>query len=292
MDAAVRRAINSLKKDRTHGAVQLTVQAIGILGKTAAVSKAATNASLNKEIKAVSAALLMARPSMVSIANYVLHFNDEFSRNAHNAGTIAAYKKQCSSIVRNLVKHCEKAAESAAQRAATLINNRSILLTCSYSSSVNNTLKLARLNGLEFRVLAAESRSGSISYGRITARHLKKASMAVQTFPDDQVGWHMARCDMVLLGTDAISQQGWMINGTPSLEICLWAKKRKMPVYVVCETAKIDVRGILATMREPVEGFDIVPLDLVTAFITDSGTYKPDDIYNLKSADLFGNSNA
>ena len=292
MDAAIRQAINTLKNDRSHGAGWLTRQAIRILGKAAAGSKAATVSSLAKEVKTVAAALLIARPGMVSVANYVLIFDEEFKQNAAGVRTVAAQKKQCASIAGKLVNHCEQASAAAARKAAALIDNKSIILTCSYSSSVCDALKAARENGRDFRVLAAESKSSGKSFGRLMARELKKTGIIAKIFPDDQAGWHIARADMVLLGTDAVSQQGWMINGTPSLELCRWAKKRKMPVYVVCDIAKIDAHGILATMREPVEGFDMVPFELVAAFITGAGMLKPDDIYNIKPGNLFNNQHA
>lgn len=197
-------------------------------------------------------------------------------------------KKNGVDITDRLIKHREKSAASAARQAAKLIGRRTIILTCSYSSSVCSALELARRKGVDFKVLAVESLHGKISYGRLTAGRLEKAGIVCRIVPDSQVRWHVARADTVLIGADSVSLQGWLINGSPTLEVAEIAARRAIPVYSICEKAKFDVRGFITGMRRPEPGFDMVPLDLVTAFITESGLLKPDDIYNFSFEDIFG----
>jgi translation initiation factor 2B subunit (eIF-2B alpha/beta/delta family) len=282
MDPSVRLALTRLKADSTHGAGWLTVQALKTLKKAATGSHASTTSVLTRELESVATGLLNARPGMVSIANYVLRFIDEFRKAAVEHKGLAALKKSCSSITGNLISELAQASSASSRNASERITSQAIPITCSYSASVYDTLVCAQSKGLDFRVLAVESGAGQKAYGKMLARKLKRAGIICQVIPDDQIGWQVPRADFVLLGADSISRQGWMINGTPSLELCQWAKKRKMPVYIVCETSKIDARGLLATMRQPPEGFDMLPLDMVTEFITERGPVKPAEIYDFK----------
>lgn len=289
MDTAVREAINTLRDDRVHGASWLTMQAIKILGNAAKASDASTVSNLFSELKKVAAALLMSRPGMVSVANYILKFTDELESQSAVAHDVKSLKKILSAFSTRLLKHCRHSSYVTIQNASAVIKSKSIIMTCSYSSTVCGTLQAAGKNGLDFRVMAADSSSGGKLYGRLTARRLVRYGIVTKIFPDDQIGWRIAAADMVLLGADAVSNEGWMINGTPSFELCRWASRRKKPVYVVCETAKVDVHGILAPMHEPVEGFDRVPLDLIKAFITERGMIGPEETCKIKSTDLFYN---
>jgi translation initiation factor 2B subunit (eIF-2B alpha/beta/delta family) len=282
MDPRVRLALIALKADCTHGAGWLTGQALKTLRKAAAGSKASTTSALTRELETLATGLLDARPGMVCIANYVLRFIDEYRQAAVQRKGLAALKKSCSSIARNLISDLAQASSALSRNASELITVHAIPITCSYSASVFDTLVCAKGKGLDFRVMAVESGAGQKAYGKMLARKLKRAGVICHVVPDDQIGWQIPRADFVLLGADAVSRQGWMINGTPSLELCQWAKRRKMPVYIVCETAKFDVRGLLTTMREPPEGFDMMPLDMITEFITERGPVKPDEVYGFQ----------
>jgi translation initiation factor eIF-2B subunit delta len=106
--------------------------------------------------------------------------------------------------------------------------------------------------------------------------------------PDDQIGWHVARADVILCGADAVSLHGWLINGAPSLELAEVAARKKKPFYIVCETAKFDVRGFLAGLRRAEPGFDMVPLELVTGIVTERGVLTVDDALKFTVDELFG----
>ena len=288
MKASIRKAVNAIGRDREHGAGWLTTQSLEALKAACLESDARTAAKFLSQVGDVVDALIQIRPGMVSIANYTLKFKDGLAASESKVKVLEKLKKNGVDITDRLIKHREKSAASAARQAAKLIGRRTIILTCSYSSSVCSALELARRKGVDFKVLAVESLHGKISYGRLTAGRLEKAGIVSRIVPDSQVRWHVARADTVLIGADSVSLQGWLINGSPTLEVAEIAARRAIPVYSICEKAKFDVRGFITGMRRPEPGFDMVPLDLVTAFITESGLLKPDDIYNFSFEDIFG----
>ena len=292
MIAALRSRINGLKKDREHGAGWLTTQAVDILVEASSGSLARTTEGFMAEIGQVATALVEARPSMVSIPNYVTEFKDELDGAVATSKSADNLKKRAAAIARKLKAYNEETSVKTARNAAKLIGQRSIIITCSYSSDVCAALEIARQKGIDFKVLAVESRHSKISYGEMTLERLKKTGITGRIIPDNFIAWYAARANTILIGADAISMHGWMINGAPSYTLALIASRKNVPVYSVCATTKMDVRGFLAGLRAPEPGFDMVPLELLKGIVTETGTLQPADIYKMTVGDIFRSTRA
>lgn len=287
MTVSIKSRINKLKKDREHGAGWLTSQAVQIIEEASSTSTAVTASGFIQELWQVAASLMEARPGMVSIPNYISEFKEELEGTVASTKSVDNLKKRASAIARKLKVYNEDTSAKSARRAAKLIGQRSVVMTCSYSSAVCQAMEIARQKGIDFKVLAAESLNGKVSYGRIMLEQLKKSGITGRTFPDNHIGWYAARASTVLLGADAISLQGWVINGIPSYALAITAKRKNVPVYTICPTTKIDVRGFLASLRAPEPGFEMIPLDLLKGVITENGLLQADDIYIMTINDIF-----
>lgn len=95
----------------------------------------------------------------------------------------------------------------------------------------------------------------------------------------------------VVAGADRICADSKVINGISTYQLALAAGKIDIPFYLLCETLKFDprLRGdeddleekgpseVIEPERLPPEvsiknpGFDITPLELVTAIVTENG---------------------
>jgi translation initiation factor 2B subunit (eIF-2B alpha/beta/delta family) len=288
MIASLRKRINRLTKDRQQGAGKLAEEAIDILRTACTESPAPTVAKLIAEMDQVTSALIEARPLMVSIANYVLQFQDDFGVIVAGGDSPRVLKKSGAAAAAALLKRAEASSEGAAVSGSKMISDRTIVMTCSYSSCVCNSLELARQKGVDFKVLALESLHEKISYGEMTRARLAKSGIVSRAVPDNQVGWQVARADIILIGTDAISLHGWLVNGIPSLDLATVAALRKVPVYAVGESSKLDSRGILSGVSRPEPGFDLIPLELIAGVITEKGTLTPDEVYQVTMDNAFG----
>ena len=286
MMASLRKSINGLKKDREHGAGWLTGRALEIIREAASLDQAISAEKFLASLGSVVSALTEARPSMVSISNYAIYFRDELASAALTSRSPQRLKKAAFSIADRLIKLHQKSTVAASRNAARLITGRSIVMTCSYSSAVCGALELARRGGRDFKVLAIESRHKKISYGELTLQRLQQAGITGSIVPDTQIGWQAARADLMLCGADSISLHGWLMNGTPSLELAQMAQRRRRPVHAVCETSKIDARGLMAGLDQIEPGFDQVPLDLVTGLVTEKGVLQAEDVYKFTVEDL------
>ena len=288
MIVALRKSISALKRDREHGAGFLGRLALEILRQTAADSTAQTAEKFLAEINQAADALIEARPGMVSIANYALYLKEELVGAAATAKSPQRLKKTAFSIASRLLQSQEKSTNAASRNAVKLVANRSIVMTCSHSSAVCSTLEMARRGGTDFKVLAVDSHHKKISYGEMTAMRLQAAGISCKVVPGGQLAWHVARADYILCGADAISLHGWLINGEPTLELALVAARKQKPLHVICETSKFDARGFLTGLHRPETGFDLVPLELVSAIVTERGVLSTDRVLKITFDDLFG----
>lgn len=292
MKAEIRKSISAIKKDRQHGATWLTGCALKVLLDYCDINISHASDKFSAEISEIVDELVAARPGMTSIANYAIKFGEEFKSASTSSRSLVNLQKKGYAIASRLKQLNEKSAQLLTGKAIHIIKNRTIIMTCSYSDSICATLEQARNKGLDFKVLIIQSMVNKISYGQLVADRLIKSKIFCRLIPDDQIRWHAARADIVLMGADAVSLQGWLLNGTPSYELARVAVSRKIPVYAICSQSKFDPRGFLASMRDPDTGFDIVPLDLFAGIITETGTYNTKDIFNFTFEDIFRSKRA
>ncbi|MCX5994300.1 MAG: hypothetical protein NT177_08840 [Chloroflexi bacterium] len=283
---ALRKSINGLKKDREHGAGWLTGRALEIIRDAATLDPATTTDKFLASLGGVTDALLEARPAMVSISNYAIYFRDELGAASSTARSPQRLKKAAFSIADRLIKLHQKFSAAATRNAAKLVTTRNIIMTCSYSSAVCGALEQARRGGRDFKVLAVESRHKKICYGELTLQRLRQSGIVGSIVPDSQIGWQAARADLMLCGADSVSLHGWLINGSPSLELAQMAQRRGHPFYAVCDTSKFDARGLMAGLEQTEPDFDRVPLDLITGLVTEKGVLKAEDVYKFTVEDL------
>jgi len=262
--------------------------ALEIIREAASQDPAESPQKLLSSLTGVAGALISARPAMVSIANYALYYQEELQSAATTSRSPQRLKKAAFSMADRLIRLQRKSAAAAARNAAALVGKRSIVMICSYSSAVCSALELARRGGKDFKVLAVQSRHKKISYGEMALRRLQESGISGSIVPDNQIVWQAARADLVLCGADGVSLHGWLINGTPSLELAQTALRKKRPLYAVCETSKIDARGLTAGLPEPEPGFDMVPLEMLSGLVTEKGMMKPEEIYKFTVQDLAG----
>jgi translation initiation factor eIF-2B subunit delta len=156
-----------------------------------------------------------------------------------------------------------------------IITDLDTVITCSYSSTICKVLELSRQREARFRVIIAESRFGDKAYGEITAEQLMRHQIPVEIIPDENIQIRISKADKAVVGADSITADGYLINGTPTLALAQAAKKKKIPFYAICETAKFDTQGYTTKATELEPGFDKTPLDLITGIVTEKGTMQP-----------------
>jgi len=275
MNSKVLEEITQLKNDDVHGASVLSLNAINALILAVSESQAGTVNDFVQEIKEVAEELTSARPSITPITNYANYFLHQIITRSQNENNLEALKGFAEIKGRELFKSATKAVSKAVEYACGIIGDLDTIITCSYSSTVCRVLELARQRETRFRVMVAESKFNDKSYGGITAEQLMKYQIPVEIIGDGQINLRISKADKVLVGADSITADGYLVNGKPTLLLAQAAKNKRIPFYVVCESAKFTIRGYVAKSTEPEPSFDRTPLTLVTGIITEKGTMQP-----------------
>jgi translation initiation factor 2B subunit (eIF-2B alpha/beta/delta family) len=275
MSSKVLKEITQLKEDDIHGASWLSLHAINTLMLAVSESQAPTVTDLVQEIKKLAEELTNARPSITPITNYANQFLHQIVTRSQNENDLEALKSFAETKGKELVKSATKAVSKAVGYACGIIGDLDTVITCSYSATVCQVLELAKQRETRFRVIAAESKFNDKAYGDITAKHLVKYQIPVEIIGDGQINRRISKADKALVGADSITADGYLINGKPTLLLAQAAKNKKMPFYVVCESAKFTIRGYITKSTELEPSFDKTPLNLVTGIITEKGTMQP-----------------
>jgi len=278
MNPNIVERINELKNDKLHGANWLSVQAKKILHLAIQDSKAITITEFINELQRTATVITEARQNMISIANYTTRLLNRIIVDSQGQRQLASVKNIAQGKVNEFIKLIQETPLKAAENAAKIITDQDTIITCSYSSTVCNTFKVARGRTINFKVIIAESTHNNLAYGRISAEQLKQYQITVTVIPDEAMHRYVAKADKALVGTDTILTNGSLINGIPTYQLAQAASTAKIPFYAVCETAKFDVRNQYLNKPALEPGFDLIPASLITGIITEAGIIESVDV--------------
>jgi len=169
------------------------------------------------------------------------------------------------------------------------------VLTHCHSSAVTMTLRKAAEKGTDFKVICTETRPRY--QGRITANELTDAGIDTTMIVDSAVRAFMKKADIVMLGSDAITSEGNVINKIGSSMVATTAHESRIPFYVVSELLKFDPQTIHGEYeaieeRDPSEiwseapstlkirnpAFDVIRRDHIHGIICEEGIISPHSI--------------
>ena len=278
-DPEVAQLLEEIRQDKEHSASWLSLQAIGTLRLAAGKSTARTTADFLNEVKGVARDLADARPPMAPISNLVAQWFYDIAQEPEVEKGLDSLRAFAILRGEKIIKARKGALNRVAEHGSQLVEDDDILISCSDSTTVIQSLKMARLAGKEFGVYVAESRtSDGKAYGEAMAEKMRAEQIPVKVIPDNpkSIGDCMAKSNRALVGADSILDNGSLINGSPTLIIAEAAKERKIPFYVVCETTKFSALRLVGRHLWLEEGFEVIPPHLITRIITEDGLMNVD----------------
>jgi len=194
--------------------------------------------------------------------------------------------------VKEVNEHFDDTLEKIAKFGAKKIMNKSIVFTYCHSNTVVAILKEAKKEGKKFTVHNTETRP--LFQGRITARELTREGISVRHFIDSAARLALKHADLMLIGADAITSEGKVINKIGSELFAEIADRFDIPVYSCADSWKFDPktifgyeeeiekRGAREVWAEAPKGvivdnsvFEKVNPDLISGIISELGVYKP-----------------
>jgi translation initiation factor 2B subunit (eIF-2B alpha/beta/delta family) len=278
-DPEVAQLLEEIRQDREHSASWLSLQAIGTLRLAAGKSTAHTTADFLNEVKGVARDLADARPPMAPISNLVAQWFYDIAQEPEVEKGLDSLRAFAILRGEKIIKARKGALNRVAEHGSQLVEDDDILISCSDSTTVIQSLRMARLAGKEFGVYVAESRtSDGKAYGEAMAEKMRAEQIPVKVILDNpnSIGDSMAKSSRALVGADSILDNGSLINGSPTLTIAEAAKERKIPFYVVCETTKFSALRLVGRHLWLEEGFEVIPPHLITRIITEDGLMNVD----------------
>ncbi|HOI18598.1 MAG TPA: S-methyl-5-thioribose-1-phosphate isomerase [Candidatus Woesearchaeota archaeon] len=284
------KTIKDIKSIKIQGATAVAINAtIAFCYYAKKNSKTKDKKNFWKMLLSARKALLATRPTepaMDNSLNYMLH--NIHITNYDIAEIVAIFEKRKDEVI----KHFERSDEIISSIGERKIKNGQVIYTHCHSSTVTQILKLAKKNNKRFSVYITETRP--FLQGRITARELSKQGIAIKYFVDSAARQAIKAADMMLIGADAISSTGKVINKIGSEMFAEVAKLYDVPVYVCTDSWKFDPKSIFGyeinIEKRPKEEywpsapkgvsihneiFEKVDPDLISGIISEMGIYPP-----------------
>ncbi len=282
--------IRKIELDRTSGASQIARNALDVLRFFAQTTKSETCIGFVRAFSELGRLLFETRPNMAPVQNLIAQTVYEI--NSLKEDDLVNVRKFALSRISELTKKSKDAAKKSAEWAATIINDTDCLATCSYSSTICETFRIAKHQGSHFSVFVAESRSddGKFRYGQVVANFLKSIDVSTEVFPDDEIYRYVPRTECVLVGADSVLFDGSIINGSPTYGVAVEADDSGVPFYSVCETTKMNTLSYLGKNVEVQKDFDLTPPNLITGIVTDKGILDVKEIVEImkENSKFFG----
>jgi len=293
MGETVRATAEKIGKLEVQGARNVAVAAIKALQSLAKTTKAKTRKSLLAELFEARTLLFNARetePLMRNAVRWVINqVEDSDERNVTELADLIYASSE--KFQKNLAASKERIAEIGAKR----IRDGYTIFTHCHSSTVSHMLARAKTEGKIFEVVCTETRPAF--QGRITAKEMLSLGMKTTFIVDSAARSFMHEIDVVVVGADAVTSEGNVVNKIGSSTIAVLAHEARKPFYVVSELLKFDpatLYGEYERIEErsrdeiwkeaPLElnvrnpAFDVTPRDLIHGIICEEGIVAPQSV--------------
>ncbi len=292
----VGRIASGIRTMRIRGAGEIARSAVEALIIVAEASKATKISEFVKELEDTAKMLLETRPTAVSLPNairYVLHRVHESQKMGRSLGEIRSATIQAG---QEFIASSKTAIQRIGRIGANRIRKGDVLLTHCNSSAVNAIIKAAWEQGKKIQVFATETRPRF--QGWITAKVLGEVGIPVTLIPDSAVRFFMDKIDRVIVGADAITANGALVNKIGTSMVALAAHEARVRFFVAAETYKFSPETMIGELvkieerdtsevippdqlkkmpnvkvRNP--SFDITPPEYVDIIITENGIIPP-----------------
>ncbi len=293
MSLTIRNTAEKIKRLEVQGARNVAIAAIEAIETLAKETKAKNKKELLRELFEAKEVLFASRETEPLMRNAVRWMTSQVERSGKEK--VKELTKIVASASQQFLKNLENSKEKIAEIGAKRIKNDSVILTHCHSSSVTYLLKRAKRDGKSFEVICTETRP--FFQGRLTAKEMSELGVKTTLIVDSAARFFMNQVDLVIIGADAITSQGNVINKIGTSMIALVAHEARTPFYVVSELLKFDAvtmygdyekieeRSPKEIWEEPPKNliirnpaFDVTRRDFIHGIICEEGIISPHSI--------------
>jgi ribose 1,5-bisphosphate isomerase len=293
MAETIRSTAEKIRMLQVQGARNVAIAAIKAIQTQAEKTKAKTKAQFLGELKeaqTIFAASRETEPLMRNAIRWIIN-----QTQAAKTEKVGALSQNVVINANQFLKDLEDSKEQIAEIGANRIRDGSVVFTHCHSSTVTRLLAKAKANGKKFKVICTETRPAF--QGRITARELVDLGIETTFIVDSAARTFMGNVDVVIVGADAITSEGNVVNKIGSSGISVLAHEARVPLYVVSELLKFDPETFQGEcekieQRNPSEvwseapakllvrnpAFDVTPNRYIHGLICEEGIIAPQSI--------------
>ncbi|MGA2308835.1 MAG: S-methyl-5-thioribose-1-phosphate isomerase [Candidatus Bathyarchaeia archaeon] len=286
-------AAEKIRKLEVQGARNVAIAAITATQTEANQTRAKTKREFLKELLKAKETLFASRETEPLMRNAIRLIINQVEKSTEKS--VKKLSETVSMASQQFLKDLENSKERIAEMGARRIRNNSTILTHCHSSTVTHLLKKARHDGKVFEVICTETRP--VFQGKITAKEMLDLSVKTTFIVDSATRFFMNQVDMVVVGADAITSEGNVINKIGTSMVALVAQEARTPFYVVSELLKFDPATMYGdyekieerdpreiwkdapkdlTVRNP--AFDVTRRDFIHGIICEEGIISPHSI--------------
>ena len=282
-----------IKNLEIQGARNVAIATIGAIENVAAHTQTKTKSTFIKEISEAKRILFATRETEPLMRNAVRWIISQVEGN--KSSRVEELSKIVSLSSRKFLEDLQFSMERIAEIGAKRIKSESAVLTHCHSSTVTCLLKKAVADGKTFEVICTETRP--LFQGRKTAKEMLELGIKTTLIVDSAARHLMNKVGMVIVGSDAITSEGNVINKVGTSMMALAAHEARTPFYVVSELLKFDPATVYGDYekieeRSPAEvwkdppaklvirnpAFDVTRRDYIHGIICEEGIVSPHSI--------------
>jgi len=233
---SIQETAEKIRKLEIQGARNVAIAAIKTIEVLAKHTQAKNKADFLKELSKAKKTLFVTRETEPLMRNAIRWIMNRVDKN--NSKKVKDIARTVSSSANQFLNNLERSREEIATIGANRIRNGSVIFTHCHSSTVTYMLQKAKQQGKIFEVICTETRP--IFQGRKTAKEMLDLDLKTTMIVDSAARHFMNQADIVLVGSDAITSEGNVINKIGTSLIALAAHEARTPFYVVSELLKFD----------------------------------------------------
>ena len=290
---SIQTTAEKIKGLEVQGARNVAIAAIRAIETLAKETKAKNKKEFLKELSEAKTILFASRETEPLMRNAVRLIISQVESSSKEE--VKELAEIVSSASQQFLKSLEDSKEKIAEIGARRIKDDSVIFTHCHSSTVTCLLKRAKQEGKSFEVVCTETRP--VFQGRLTAKEMLELGVKTTLIVDSATRFFMNQVDFVIVGADAITSQGNVINKIGTSMIALVAQEARTPFYVVSELLKFDPVTMYGdyekieerspseiwekppknlTIRNP--AFDVTRRDFIHGIICEEGIISPHSV--------------
>ena len=248
----------------------------------------------NENMRAGAELLVSTRPTAVSLPNAVravMRYKGE---------SVDQVRTDIKKLADEFITNSENAVKRIGEIGAKRVRDGDTIMTHCNSAAAISIMAAAHAQGKVITVIATESRPRLQGY--LTIRQLDRLGIKTVLIVDSAVRYFMKEVSLVVMGADAVTVNGSVINKIGTSQLAMAAHEARKNVIIAAETYKFSPRTLLGELVEIEErdsgevigkdkldefsnvsvrnpAFDVTPKEYIDIICTEVGAIPPEMAY-------------